>query len=229
MVLYRLGYRALRRSTPEWHNRRWSNAELRKVGHLFTGEVINVSGWRDEDREHAHYADYFPHKASYTVSNVGGAKGLQGADNEFTLDLERPVPEDRRRRYDVVFNHTTLEHVYDIHAAVKALCTLSRDVVIVVVPFAQGTHWEEGSYRDYWRPTPFALRNLFEARSEIGHIYPKNFVCHDRISFFLFRYPVVLMFMLWQSARGLEPTAIVYIVRNRNLLNCTRQAPQSCS
>ena len=60
---------------------------------------------------------------------------------------------------DVVFNHTTLEHVYEVQVAFRNLCALSRDVVILVVPFLQPYH---GTYGDYWRFTPLALRRMFE-------------------------------------------------------------------
>jgi len=29
----------------------WSNAELRKFAHLFSGSIVNVSGWIDKDKE----------------------------------------------------------------------------------------------------------------------------------------------------------------------------------
>jgi hypothetical protein len=62
--------------------------------------------------------------------------------------------------FDVVFSHTVLEHVYDVQSAVATLCALSRDVVIVVVPFVQEQHYTE-SYGDYWRFTPMALERMF--------------------------------------------------------------------
>jgi hypothetical protein len=40
------------------------------------------------------------------------------------------------------------------------LCKLARDVVIVVVPFAQVQHENEG-YADFWRFTPTCLRRMF--------------------------------------------------------------------
>jgi hypothetical protein len=71
------------------------------------------------------------------------------------------LPTNLISRFDVVYNHTTLEHIYDIRKAVSALCQLSGDIVIVIVPFMQMVHWEPESYQDYWRPTPFALVNMF--------------------------------------------------------------------
>ncbi|MCX7803974.1 MAG: hypothetical protein N3A38_02180 [Planctomycetota bacterium] len=152
----------LARLRPDWHPRRWSNAELRRVARLFEGDIINVSGWDDRDKEGGRYADYFPNKRSYRISNIGGARGASGREDEIYLDLSLPLPEELRGRFDVVFNHTTLEHIYDIRAALANLCGLSRDVVITVAPFMQAMHWDEGSYLDFWRPTPFALEHMFE-------------------------------------------------------------------
>jgi hypothetical protein len=96
--------------------------------------------------------------------------------NQLRIDLTEDLPADQVRRYDVVFNHTTLEHVFDIATALRNLCALSRDVVIVVVPFLQELHWEETSYGDYWRPSPFALQRLFaENGFELVHLaYNEN-------------------------------------------------------
>jgi hypothetical protein len=62
-------------------------------------------------------------------------------------------------KFDVVFNHTTLEHIYDVKTAFSNLCLLSKDVVIIVVPFLQQMH---AKYGDYWRFTPLAVKNLFK-------------------------------------------------------------------
>jgi hypothetical protein len=152
----------LARLRPEWHGRRWSNAELRRWSSSFAGDVINVSGWHDQDKEGGHYRDYFPNRRSYTISNVGGARGTSGHPAEIFLDLTADLPPELRRRYDVVFNHTVIEHIYEVRTAIGTLCALSRDVVILVVPFKQGVHFEPGSFLDYWRPTPFALAAMFE-------------------------------------------------------------------
>src|SRR5207249_4832495 len=56
-------------------------------------------------------------------------------------------------------NHTVLEHIYEVRVAFANLCDLSRDVVLLVVPFLQPMHAE---YGDYWRFTPLAIRNLFD-------------------------------------------------------------------
>ena len=63
--------------------------------------------------------------------------------------------------FDVVFNHTTLEHIYDIRKAVANLCAMSRDAVVLVVPFMQASHATDVT-ADYWRLTAQALRKLLE-------------------------------------------------------------------
>jgi hypothetical protein len=63
----------------------------------------------------------------------------------------------------VVYNHTTLEHVFDIFTAVENLCSMSRDIVVVVVPYVQEVHTTD-SFSDYWRFTSPGLRRLFEER-----------------------------------------------------------------
>jgi len=130
--------------------RQWSNQELR-----------NVSAWRDCDKEGGTYEnEYFPHASEYWITNwKSGARGFQGdLPHEIFLDLEQELPANLINCYDVVFNHTTLEHVFDVFKAFENLCALSRDVVIVVVPFLQEQH---GTYGDYWRFTPWAVKRLF--------------------------------------------------------------------
>jgi len=142
--------------------RNWSNAELRAVGALYDGRVINVSGWRDEDKAGGHYCDYFPAAAAYAVSNFSGARGVSDGEGEVFLDLEADPPDELVRRFQVAFNHTTLEHVYDIRRAVASICALADDSVILVTPFLQAVHYEEGAFGDYWRPTPMALQRMLK-------------------------------------------------------------------
>lgn len=121
---------------------------------------MNVSGWKDIDKEGKHYRDYFTNASGYTITNYKAeARGFQGMDNEVFLDLESDLPEQMQGKFDVVFNHTTLEHIYDIHKAFSNLCALSNDVVILVLPFVQQYH---SDYGDYWRLTPLAIKRLFE-------------------------------------------------------------------
>lgn len=143
--------------------RTWSNTILSALGPCFLGEVINVSGWADLDKAGKRYRDYFTQATAYYVSNHVGQSGTDDsmAVTDFSLDLTCSLPPDLVKRFDVVFNHTTLEHIFDIHTAFQNLCQMSRDVVIVVVPFAQEVHFNE-SYGDFWRFTPMGLRQLYQ-------------------------------------------------------------------
>ncbi|MDI6448177.1 hypothetical protein [Anaerobaca lacustris] len=134
---------------------------MAKLGPLFSGDIVNVSAWDDRDKESGYYKDYFANAASYSYTNYGGYRGFQGRPNEYALDLTGEVPDELKQRFDVVFNHTTLEHIFDVRKAFANLCELSRDIVIVVVPFAQVQH-ESEDWKDYWRFTPTCLRGLCE-------------------------------------------------------------------
>lgn len=138
----------------------WSNRELAKYAHLFRGKVANVSGWKDIDKQGRHYRDYFTGATSYTITNYKAeARGFQGLEGEVFLDLEQDLPAALEGAFDVVFNHTTLEHVYEVRKAFANLCAMSADVVVIVLPFLQQYHSE---YGDYWRFSPLATRRLFE-------------------------------------------------------------------
>lgn len=138
----------------------FSNEELKKFACLFHGRIINISAWNDEDKEGKHYKDYFVNCSEYIISNYeSDKKGIIGLDNEIFLDLEKNLPKKMYGTFDVCFNHTTLEHIYDVHKAFKNICLLSKDVVIVVVPYIQQLHGI--GYSDYWRFTPYTMKRMF--------------------------------------------------------------------
>lgn len=138
----------------------WSNTQLKKFSHLFKGKIINVSGWKDIDKEGNYYKNYFNNANEYWISNYkSDVKGYQGFENEFYLDLTKELPEDLNNKFDVVFNHTTLEHIFEVNKAFENICKLSKDIVILVVPFLQEYH---GDYGDYWRFSPQTIEKLFE-------------------------------------------------------------------
>ena len=141
----------------------WSNQILQSVAPIFSGDVVNVSGWDDRDKEGNHYRSYFSNANNYFLSNYVGERGAADASQmtDFLIDLSLPVSAEFIERFDVVYNHTTLEHIFEIDIAFRNLCTMSRDIVIVVVPFAQEVHFNP-SYGDYWRFTPMGLRKLYE-------------------------------------------------------------------
>jgi len=152
--------------------RSWSNKELKKIAHLFEGDIVNVSGWEDKDKEGDFYRNYFTNKRSYSITNYSLGHRYFGKDlKEIELDLEKELPSYLVGNFDVVFCHTTLEHIFEIKKAFQNLCLMSRDIVIVVVPFIQQQHEApEYNFRDYWRFTPSCLRKLFEI-NKMGTIY----------------------------------------------------------
>ena len=140
--------------------RNWSNDQLKLFAPMFEGDVVNVSGWQDRDKQGATYESYFKNCNDYWITNYkSDARGFQGnLKNEYYLDLEKNSSE-IDRKFDCVFNHTVLEHVFEIQKAFQNLCSLSNDIVILVVPFLQEQH---ADYGDYWRFTPMAIKRLFE-------------------------------------------------------------------
>lgn len=141
--------------------RKWSNLELKKFARELTGSMVNVSAWRDQDKEGKSYRDdYFKNASDYWITNwKADAFGFQGGnEKEIFLDLEHDLPEELNQKFDVVFNHTTLEHIFDVQKAFQNLCLMSKDIVIVVLPFLQEQH---GAYGDYWRFTPWCIKRLF--------------------------------------------------------------------
>ena len=139
----------------------WSNRVLRKVAPLFSGKVANVSGWDDRDKEGSFYREYFTGNSSYQLTNYPGHCGFADRPGEVELDLTGELPESLVNRFDVVFNHTTFEHVFEVRKAFANFCAMTRDAAIVVVPFSQVQH-ESDSWGDFWRFTPTCLRRLFE-------------------------------------------------------------------
>ena len=140
----------------------WSNTELRKFSPHVFGRVINVSAANDEDKEGGHYADYFGKADSYVISNfaLGSDRGYRERPGELLIDLEGQVPTGLQRHFNTVFNHTTLEHVFDVRTAFSNLCALTNDLLLLVVPCAQAQH-DAQDFADYWRFMPTGMRRLF--------------------------------------------------------------------
>jgi hypothetical protein len=150
--------------------RYWTNLQLRRIAPHFTGDVVNVSGWADEDKFGSTYREYFINARSYVVSNWRGGpqRGIRRfLPDSIPLDLDFPLREELHLAFDCALVHTVLEHVWNIFQAVENLCNLCRDSVIVIVPFVQAFHGFQAGpsptdgFSDYWRFTPFAVEKLF--------------------------------------------------------------------
>ena len=144
--------------------RKWSNDELKRLSPHFTGDVINIAGGKDSDKENKLYKHYFINVDSYTVANYEKQYSEKNQDNAILLDLSIPLENASPllETYDVVFTHTVLEHIFDINTAISNLCKISKDIVITVVPFIQSFHQKEKYYHDYWRFTPYCIYRLFK-------------------------------------------------------------------
>jgi hypothetical protein len=147
--------------------RAFVNSLFRTYGPIFSGKVINVSGWDDRDGEGGTYRTYFPNISDYTISNapniqkgVGSVRATEGEHKEIAIDLDLPIPNELQRTFDVVFNISTLEHVFAIDQGFEDLCTLSRDAVLLSIPVIQQVHIAE-SYGDYWRMTTLGIARKF--------------------------------------------------------------------
>mgnify|MGYP000285859849 CR=1 FL=1 len=157
----------------------WSNSELKKFSGHFKGNVINVSAWKDKDKEGYYYRDYFSKASEYWTTNLIS----EDVENEILLDLSIPLKEELHEKFDVVFNHTVLEHVFELETAFNNLCDLSNDIVIIVVPFLQEEHGIYG-FGDYWRFTPQAIDKLFKL-NDMETIYI-NYNNHKESSIYVF-------------------------------------------
>lgn len=145
--------------------RRFSNDILKQYCKAFSGNIINVSGWEDSDKQGNYYRNYFNCIQHYTISNVDGVNGmpenLPDGIKSIYMDLEKPLPSNLNSKFDVVLSHTVLEHIYSTQQALTNLVSLSKDVIITVLPFSQSVHYTN-SYSDYVRLTPLYLKKFFE-------------------------------------------------------------------
>ncbi|MGR3292435.1 MAG: hypothetical protein ACUZ9M_00295 [Candidatus Scalindua sp.] len=133
---------------------------LKHIALQVQGNVVNVSGGGDADKEGGFYHNYFAQAESYSITNFGDACD----ERSIVLDIETTLlPLELKEKFDVVFTHTVLEHIYHIDQAIDNLCSMSRDMVITIVPFIQSFH-HGAWYSDYWRFTPAVLTRLFNDR-----------------------------------------------------------------
>jgi hypothetical protein len=154
------------RICPEPHFREprlWSNKKLRMYAKHEGGIVINLSAGDDCDKDGDLYRNYFTSCESYSTTNysLGSYRGLRD-DDSYECNLE----EDDNKlvasglKADLIFCHTVLEHIYNVEAAFKTISNLSRESVVIIVPFSQ-TYHPSNSFDDFWRFTPAILVRKF--------------------------------------------------------------------
>lgn len=145
----------------------WSNEEIKRAIAPLSDlqSVINVSGYDDRDKQGGHYREYFPVSIDYfmTYYPTDEAKGKSEAFGKaFPVDLMETLPRKLEERFDLVFNHTVLEHVPNPFKGFEQIVKMSRDLVLTIVPFRQQLHFIQGSFGDYFRITPMGMRYLHQ-------------------------------------------------------------------
>lgn len=145
--------------------RYWSNDELNAVINKFGDykTVINVSGWKDSDKEGHNYKDYFKKNTKYAISNFpdDNHKGISsGSDVKINLTLELPI--ELINQFDIALNHTVLEHIEYPEFAFNQISKLTTDLIITVIPWSQSLHFSAGQFGDYYRISPFLMRKWHE-------------------------------------------------------------------
>ena len=112
--------------------RKWSNDELKRLSPHFTGDVINIAGGKDSDKENKLYKHYFINVDSYTVANYPKQYSEKCQENDLFLDLSVSLGNNSNflEGYDVVFTHTVLEHIFDIDTA---LLTYAKSLRILLL------------------------------------------------------------------------------------------------
>lgn len=145
--------------------RKYSNRILKKYLNFLGGDIINVSGWEDADKCGEFYRNYYGSVSSYTISNIEGENGMPKKPDPknfwIYLDLEKQLTQALESKFDIVFCHTVLEHIFHLQLAIENLVKLTKDVIVLVVPFSQEVHFTS-SYGDYFRLTPLYLKRFFE-------------------------------------------------------------------
>ncbi len=145
------------------NGRTFSNFCLKRIlTFLDVNSVLNVSGWDDGDKEGGRYSDYFSQKVKkYEVSHFENDYLRSDTDlSKMVINLEDENYQ-AGEKFELVFSHTVLEHIFDQQNAFKIMCSLSEKYVVGVVPMINVLHWEK-TYEDYWRFTPHGIRKLFE-------------------------------------------------------------------
>ncbi len=108
-LLRKLTNAARRRCLHDLNPRRWSNTELLRLAAHCPGDVVNVSGWKDQDKQGRHYQDYFSNARSYSITNFAGSGEVgDGAEGSLYFDLEGELPESLQNRFDSALCHTVL-------------------------------------------------------------------------------------------------------------------------
>jgi SAM-dependent methyltransferase len=93
----------------------------------------------------------------------------------YTLDLNQPVPETFREKYDVIFDGGTLEHVFNFPLALRNIHTMLKLGGLVIHASPSHNHVDHGFYMfcptvfyDYYRANQYEIvkMHIFEYESD---------------------------------------------------------------
>lgn len=148
------------------NGREYSNKELKFISKSLPkfSNGLNVSGNLDEDKQGGFYKNYFRVNNWYISSYVGDST-YSNPCKQIELDLDEAttrIDQIHFQKYDLVFNHTVLEHIKNPFQAFQNLEFLlaPNGILISVVPFIYKFHYSNGDFGDYWRYTPHSLELL---------------------------------------------------------------------
>ena len=164
------------------NGRSWSNSRLRFIAESLPRfeNALNVSGNLDSDKEGHLYRYYFKAE-KYSISSYTIDKSYSNPLKQIEINLDEDkskIAKEHFQKYDLVFNHTVLEHVKNPFQAFSNLENLlaPNGILISVVPFIYKFHYSKGNFGDYWRYTPHTIdllhkhSNLFINLLEVGPI-----------------------------------------------------------
>ena len=162
------------------NGRSWSNSRLRFIAESLPRfeNALNVSGNLDSDKE-GHLYQYYFKTEKYNISSYSNDKSYSNPQNQIIIDLDEDkskIAKEHFQKYDLVFNHTVLEHVKNPFQAFSNLEYLlaPNGILISVVPFIYKFHYSNEDFGDFWRYTPHTIdllhkhSNLFINLLEVG-------------------------------------------------------------
>jgi len=135
--------------------RRYQNTFLERYGPELDGHVVELGG-----EKHYNHRRFFPNATEYTCTNIA-------RDYDEYADITAlPYPNDSQDAFVCV---SVLEHVYDVHKAVKEVHRALKigGRLLATIPFAYPFHDEQ----DYWRFSVSAYQTLFSGFDILAFVH----------------------------------------------------------
>lgn len=143
-----------------------SNKWIKDKAKDITGDVLSVGARDDRDGLGGFYRYYFTSASTYTTSDIEGMVNI-------ILDVRdmKEIPDDT---FNGVFCSGVLEHVDDVHAAVREMHRVMKvgGTLLLGVPFRQPIHSHP---HDYWRFTRYGIGYLLKDKfriEELKEVWP---------------------------------------------------------